>query len=72
VALKNGSLTFVDDAQKSKMEVSKLNAVLSLEGLQNPFRFDGSAEWNGRIVKVNTQLSTLQSLLNEEAHGSEY
>jgi len=60
----NGFLTFNDLKAGNKQEVSDINLSVSLKGLDQPFKTNGSAVWNKEKIELNTEISTLKAILN--------
>jgi len=63
----DGLVSYTNDQQKSTMSLSKLNTTVDMKSLTSPFKFSGSGEWNGKMVKVSADVSSLDAVMN---HGS--
>lgn len=66
VRIKNGTVTFVDDADGTRWGISKLNVSVSLKGISSPFSIDGDGIWNNKPVSVKAKLDTLKTFLSQD------
>ena len=66
VELKNGTISVIDEVKNSKLELKQINTKISLNGLNSPLKIDGSAQWQKKIVKVDAEVGTLQTLMQKQ------
>ena len=62
--IRNGSLRYVDDASGMDLQVTGLDATMSLPAMDGPLSLDGSAELNGQPVSVVLQAGNAGNFLN--------
>lgn len=63
VSLRGGQVHYVDDVHKKTVDIKAVYLKLSLDGLNAPLKVDGSADWQGKTIKVQATLATPQKLL---------
>jgi len=61
VKIKDGVVTYADEAAGTQWDIKKVNAGLSLNGLASPFTIDASGEWKDTPITIKGTLSTLQT-----------
>jgi len=64
VEIKNATIHYINDSNKSRLDLLKLNASLSMNGLNSPLSISGDGEWNSKTVKVSAKASSLAGLMN--------
>ena len=62
--IRNGSLSYVDDASGMDLQVTGLDATMSLPVMDGPLSLDGSAQLNGQPVSVVFRAGNAGNLLN--------
>lgn len=65
VNISNGTVSFIDDVKKTRMDIKNLNTNVSLSSMNSPLKFSGSGDWNGKSVKVGFEASSLQALMDK-------
>jgi len=63
VKLTNGKVTYYDAATDKTMEVSAINASLSLPAFDREFKADGRFTWQGKEVSLDATLASLKGFL---------
>lgn len=64
--LKNSTISYADQRTGKEWTIGKLNASVTLDGLDAPFSVKGEGEWNKQLIKVNGDFSTLKSFFNQK------
>lgn len=64
IEIKNGALSFMDEAAGSRQSLEKVNAKLNVSSLASPLDFVGSAVWQGKDVSAKLRVSAVQALLD--------
>ena len=67
VQIKNGSFTYNDMQAGASHQVSEANLALELNGLDSPFKTNGSAVWKGEKIELDTELGSLRAVLENKA-----
>lgn len=62
--IRNGSLRYVDDASGMDLQVTGLDATMSLPAMDGPLSLDSSAQLNGQPVSVTFRAGNAGNLLN--------
>jgi AsmA protein len=64
IRLVNGTVTYFDARSGKKQQLAKINAKLSLPGLDSPMQLSGSADWNSKTVELALDLSQPRQFLD--------
>ncbi len=67
VQIKNGSFTYNDMQAGTTQQVTEANLALELNGLDSPFKTNGSAVWKGEKIELDTELGSLRAVLENKA-----
>lgn len=70
VRIVDGIVNFVDAKAGATINLSDIDVVLTLQGLDQPFTADGSAIWNNETVEVDVNVATLRALLDNTETGA--
>lgn len=66
VKIVDGAITYSDGQSGAKYEISAVNLVVTLNGLDKPFKTNGSAIWNGEKIELSTELGALRTVLENK------
>ena len=66
VRIIDGTITYTDQQNNVTHEISKANVTLTLKGLDEPFKTEGSADWQGETITLNTEVGALRALLENK------
>lgn len=67
VRIKDGTVLYTADAGKTKWDVKNLDLDLSME---SRLKLDGSADWNGKPVKLEASASSLPALMEKSGDSN--
>jgi AsmA protein len=63
VKISDGLVDYHNAKAKEEWSLNKLNMEASLKGISEPFEARGAAEWNGKPIKANAEIGSLQEFL---------
>ncbi|MEX1036041.1 MAG: AsmA family protein [Sneathiella sp.] len=66
VRIVDGVVNFVDQQSNTDINLDKINVVLVLLGLDEPFEAKGSAVWNSEEVNLNVNVAALRAILENQ------
>ncbi len=66
VRIIDGTITYADQQNNVVHEITKANLTLELKGLDEPFKTDGSAVWQGETITLGTEVGALRALLENK------
>lgn len=66
VKISNAKVTFLDETTKKSWQLDKANLSLSASGLQSPLTAKGSGEWQGKAVKLYSEINTLKAYFDNK------
>ncbi len=66
VKLENGTVVYTGGCCGPQTTVSHINANVEVQSLASAAAIDGSADWNGKTIKVKAGLGTLKSFLQDQ------
>ncbi len=66
VRIVDGAISYINAQNNVTHEVSNANLTLDLRGLDQPFRTEGSADWQGETITLNTEIGALRAILENK------
>ncbi|MBE7635543.1 AsmA family protein [Sneathiella sp. P13V-1] len=67
VRIVDGAISYIDAQNNVTHEVTNANLTLDLRGLDQPFKTEGSADWQGETITLNTEVGALRALLENKS-----
>lgn len=69
LSLKDSNVSYTNSFDGTRWQVGKINASVSLNGIESPFSVKGEGEWNKQLIRIDGKLSTLSSFFNDQKTG---
>lgn len=67
VKIVDGAVTYSDAKSGVKHEISAVNLVVLLNGLDSTFKTEGSVTWNNEVIELGAELGALRAVLENKA-----
>lgn len=62
----NGRINYTDETTGTRETVNRVNVNLSLDRIDKPLRSDGEAQWNGKVIRYEGRVTTLEKILQNK------